>query len=191
MADTSERMKTRRIVTGIGLDGKSMFLSAASTPRSSEYESAPGFVASLVWATSPAPQVGESGMADPTESVESYVPETGATRCLIVSFPPDSIMMSADFDPAAFGRESAQIIPGLADRFEPDSPGMHTTDTVDYGVVLDGEIWLELDNQQETKVERHQVVVQQGTRHAWRNKSDRCTTMMFVLIGATRRQPQR
>ncbi|MCS0590863.1 cupin domain-containing protein, partial [Massilia norwichensis] len=77
------------------------------------------------------------------------------------------------------------------DRFEPDSPGMHTTDTVDYGVVLDGEIWLELDNQQETKVERHQVVVQQGTRHVWRNKSDRCTTMMFVLIGATRQQPQR
>ena len=97
-------------------------------------------------------------------------------------------MMAADFDPVAFGSECTEIIPGLAERFEPDHPGMHTTDTVDYGVVLDGEIWLELDGQQQTKVERQQIVVQQGTRHAWRNKSDKCTTMMFVLIGATRQQ---
>ena len=66
--------------------------------------------------------------------------------------------------------------------FEPD--GMHRTPTVDYGIVLDGEIWLELDEGRSALLRQHDVVVQNGTRHAWRNKSNRPATLAFVLIGA-------
>ena len=180
-------MKTRRIVTAVGPDGKSRFVDDAPVPRTTTFETAPGFTASMVWATSPVPEVGGVDFVDPTRSVASFVPDLAGTRCLIITFPPDSVMQSPEFEPAAFGQEMGQILPGLAERFEQDNPGMHTTDTVDYGIVLEGEIWLELDDGREEKIERHQVVVQQGTRHAWRNKSDRCTTMMFVLIGANRR----
>ena len=74
-------------------------------------------------------------------------------------------------------RSPALSIPGLAERFEPDNPVMHTTDTNDYGIVLDGEIWLELDDGRVQHLRQHDIVIQNGTRHAWRNKSDRPALM--------------
>jgi quercetin dioxygenase-like cupin family protein len=63
---------------------------------------------------------------------------------------------------------------------------MHKTNSIDYGVVLDGEICLELDDAQERQLQKHDVVVQNGNRHAWRNRSDKPATVLFVLIGAER-----
>jgi quercetin dioxygenase-like cupin family protein len=61
---------------------------------------------------------------------------------------------------------------------------MHTTPTVDYGIVLDGEIWLELDDDKTIHLKEHDIVVQNGTRHARRNKGGKPVTMAFILIGA-------
>jgi hypothetical protein len=105
---------------------------------------------------------------------------------MVVTFPPDSVMMSETFDPVAAGREYRENLPGLAEKFEADDPGMHRTDSVDYGIVLQGEIWLELDGGRQVHLKPHDTVIQNGTRHAWRNKSDAPTTMAFVLIGARR-----
>ena len=74
---------------------------------------------------------------------------------------------------------------GLADHFEKLDPAMHKTNTVDYAVVYDGEIWLELDNGETMHLKRGDVVVQNGTRHAWRNKGTRPVTMLFFFNGAT------
>ena len=63
---------------------------------------------------------------------------------------------------------------------------MHSTDSLDYGIVIDGDIWLELDDGVRTLLTTGDIAVQCGTRHAWRNKSDRPATMAFVLIGARR-----
>ena len=100
----------------------------------------------------------------------SYVPQQpGETRLMIVTFAPDSVMMS--IDPVAGFQEFAEHIPDLAAAMEPDSPGMHTTQTVDYGIVLEGEVWLELDDGKQVHLKPHDVVVQNGTRHAWRTKA--------------------
>lgn len=179
-------MKIRRVVTGIDADGKSTFLEDGPPPRTDDFASVPGFSSTLVWATPPTPKVGIGGGSDPTPRVESFVPETGATRLMIVTFPPDAVMMAADFDPAAAGLEYVEKVPGLAQTFEMDNPGMHTTNSVDYDMVLDGEIWLELDDGREVKLQRHDVAIQNGTRHAWRNKGTKPATMLFVLIGAHR-----
>jgi len=102
----------------------------------------------------------------------------------MVTFPPDSVMADPTFDGFAAGREHAEQSPGLVDFFEPDAPGMHTTPTIDYGIVLEGEIWLELDDGETVHLKKHDVIVQNATRHAWRNKSATSTKMAFVLIGS-------
>ena len=95
-------------------------------------------------------------------------------------------MQSPSFNGPAAAEENLKVVPGLAECFERENPGMHTTDTVDYGIVLDGEIWLELDDGRVQHLQKHDVVIQNGTRHAWRNKTERPTLMAFVLIGARR-----
>jgi quercetin dioxygenase-like cupin family protein len=69
---------------------------------------------------------------------------------------------------------------------EPGNPGMHTTDTVDYCVILAGEVWLELDDGALTCLRAGDTVVQNGTRHAWRNLGDEPVTMAVVMVGAQR-----
>jgi quercetin dioxygenase-like cupin family protein len=78
---------------------------------------------------------------------------------------------------------------GVLVRFTEQEPGavspMHRTETVDVGVVLDGETWLLLDDGSETRVGQGDVVVQRGTNHAWANRSDRPVRMVFVMIDGT------
>jgi len=173
----------RRVVTGHDETGASMVVQDGAAPRSDAFRHIPGMMSRLIWATDSAPTV-SSGTTDPTLSVTSIVPPRAGTRFLVVTFPPDSVFGAAGFDPAAAASENLAISPGLAELFEPD--GMHATPTVDYGIVLDGEIWLELDDGRAELLRRHDVVVQNGTRHAWRNKSDRSATLAFVLIGAAK-----
>jgi quercetin dioxygenase-like cupin family protein len=71
-------------------------------------------------------------------------------------------------------------------RFTETPPGsevpLHRTETVDVGVVLEGETWLLLDDGSETLVRTGDAVVQRGTRHGWANRSDRPVRMLFVMI---------
>jgi quercetin dioxygenase-like cupin family protein len=63
---------------------------------------------------------------------------------------------------------------------------MHTTDTVDYDIIIDGEITLEVDGGQSRVLKQEDNAVQYGAPHAWRNHSNKPTTLIFVLIGAKR-----
>jgi naringenin degradation protein FdeH len=78
---------------------------------------------------------------------------------------------------------------GVMVRFTEMAPGaaspMHRTETIDVGVVIDGETWLLLDDGSETRVGPGDAVVQRGTNHAWENRTDRPVTMLFVLIDGT------
>jgi quercetin dioxygenase-like cupin family protein len=65
-----------------------------------------------------------------------------------------------------------------------ESP-MHRTESLDVGVVLEGETWLLLDDGSETRVGVGDVVVQRATNHAWANRSDRPARMVFLMIDAT------
>ena len=62
---------------------------------------------------------------------------------------------------------------------------IHRTETVDVGVVLEGETWLLLDDGSETRVNAGDAVVQRGTNHAWANRTDRPVRILFVLIDGT------
>jgi len=77
-------------------------------------------------------------------------------------------------------------LPGLAEVIEPMNPGMHTTDTVDFDVVLSGEVYLELDDGAEVFLKPGDCVVQNGTRHAWHNRSSQNCVIAVALLGAER-----
>ena len=112
-----------------------------------------------------------------------YVPPTaGETRLFVITFAPDLVSASPGFDGAAAGQEAFAHMPELVRHFEPD--GTHRTDTVDYAFVLEGEIWLEVDEGDAVCLRPGDIVVQTGTRHAWRNKTDRTAKVAFVMIGA-------
>jgi quercetin dioxygenase-like cupin family protein len=94
--------------------------------------------------------------------------------------------MPEDLDLEAALVELGTKLPGLADVMEPDHPGMHTTDTVDLDLVVSGEVWLELDDGEEVHLRTGDCVVQNGTRHAWRNRSSEPAVLFVALLGATR-----
>ncbi len=178
-------MKIRRVITGRDSKGKSVFVENAHAPAQHDYVHIPGMTSVQLWSTSADPAIPGS-YSDPVAKIQSIVPGPGGTQFMIIAFPPDAVMMSPAFNPAAAGEESLKAAPGLAERFELDNPGMHTTDTVDYGIVLDGEIWLELDDGATQHLRKHDVIVQNGTRHAWRNRGTAVALVAFVLIGARR-----
>jgi mannose-6-phosphate isomerase-like protein (cupin superfamily) len=178
-------MGERRVVTGHDGAGKAVVVADGAPPRTVAPRSIPGMRSTLVWATEPGAPIALDG-GDGTAQVASFHPGPGGTRFLLFTFPPDTVYASPGYDAAAAGPESAEAFPGLAERFEPDAPGMHTTDTVDYGIVLQGEPELELDDGARTPLKPGDVVVQNGTRHAWRNPTDAPVVIAFVLVGADR-----
>ena len=115
---------------------------------------------------------------------DSVVPGPGGTSLHFVTFPPSSVFADSSFDGEAARSEALARLRGLADHFEKEDPAMHKTNTVDYAVVYEGEIWLELDDAKTVHLKRGDVVVQNGTRHAWRNKGTKPVTMLFFLNGA-------
>jgi mannose-6-phosphate isomerase-like protein (cupin superfamily) len=173
-------MRMRRVVTGHDKNGRSVVVSDGPIPRSREFSSLPGWVSRLPWATEAGERSNRTG-EDLTPMVTSLLPAPGGTRFIVLTFPPDTAMADPAFDPAAFDREQRADSPGIADLIEPD--GMHTTPTVDYGIVLQGEIVLELDDGHGTRLSTGDIVIQNGTHHGWRNRSDQPVTMAFVLVG--------
>jgi len=179
-------MKVKRVVTGRTEAGASVFVSVGDAPRTHDFEHIPGMSIAQLWATPAIPRLDREAAADPTQNQASIVPRPGGTQLMFVEFPPDQVMMSPSFEPAAAGAEQLRVAPGLAECFEIDHPGMHTTDTVDYGIVIKGEICLELDDGRVETLKAGDVVIQNGTRHAWRNRGNANALVAFVLIGAQR-----
>jgi hypothetical protein len=171
----------RRVVTGHDENGKSVVVSDGPVPRTREFTSLPGWVSAVPWATEPGEPVSRTG-EDPTPKIASLLPGPGGTRFIVLTMTPDTAMADPAFDPVAFDREQRADSPGIAELIGPD--GMHTTPTVDYGIVLQGEVVLELDDGRCTPLSAGDIVIQNGTRHGWRNRSDRPATVAFVLIGA-------
>lgn len=176
-------MNLTRIVTGHDQSGQADFKIIGKPHNSDPFEHTPGFSGACIWRTSPAPAI-EPTPRDETSVLRSVLPECGGTSALMVTFPPDDQVMNPDFNPQKAAMEFGERLPGLAESFEPDGSGYHATNTIDYGVVVEGEIVLDLGNGRERSLRQGDVVVQVGTRHAWRNRSTRPARMFFVLIGA-------
>src|SRR5262245_59216064 len=102
-------MKARRVVTGHS-GGKAVCVSDGPSPKAKVYNSVPGQASTILWATAPVPTVPNQGEA--VSATTGYVPVPGETRLMFVTFPPDSVMMSPSFDPAAAGAHRKSVVEG-------------------------------------------------------------------------------
>ena len=173
-------MEIRRIVTSYQPDGISGILEDSPVVPLSP-AALPGLDFYMLWAT----DEGRSLSSTP-DAPAPYWPGPGGTRFLVVRWAPADAAREAAGDSAMQLAEAQRQLPGLMDAFEVGEPGFHTSESIDYGVCLEGEMWLSLDDGHEARITPGTCVVQRATRHAWQNRSDRPAVMLFVLVGADR-----
>lgn len=170
-----------RVVTGHDAEGRAIVIEDGALPTVVEIAAIPGTVFHEVWATAATPAPIDNG-ADPTLAPLALPPPGNGTRIRFVDLPPDTaefLRTGADQMADAF----SQIGDRGASTVQTDSPHplMHRTETIDYGVVIEGEVTLILD-QGEVQLRPGSVVIQRGTNHAWANRSDKPSRMLFVLV---------
>ena len=175
-------MRVRRVVTGHDEKGRSVFASdTEEEPVTISHF--PGSAFHRLWGADKAPTFPDSGAPTPQPN---YFPPVGGFRFGLFTLPPANTPLPADFDLAAGMAEMEEKLPGMASHMEPADPGMHTTDTIDYEIVLSGEVVLELDDGAETVLHPGDTVIQNGTRHRWHNRGAEPAVLAVVLIGAHR-----
>ena len=170
----------RRIVTGHNAQGRSFFEQDGASPAQKTVAERPGYRVTNLWRTSP------SGTAHTPDSIVEHtgvLPPAGGTVVRIIDWPaePD--------DPAELRRlmdkTFASMYPDAHRDVKPgEHPGMHTTDTVDYAIVLEGEIVAIMD-EGETVMRQGDVLIQRGTAHAWATRSGKPVKVAFILIDAS------
>ena len=167
----------RRLVTGHGADGRSKVLFDGAAPNVKQR--AAGNASTLLWVTDESP-AGVSGAADRAAREIGVPPPRNGTIFRVAEFPPDvggevrdNEAVLRDF---GIGADVARGAP-------PRHPAIHRTRTIDYIVVLEGEIHLLLDDG-EVRLAAGDVVVQQGTNHAWINRGAATCRLAMVFVDA-------
>jgi mannose-6-phosphate isomerase-like protein (cupin superfamily) len=136
-----------------------------------------------LWGADQAPVFPDDG--GPTAQA-SFFPPVGGYRFAFLTVAPATGSAPAVLDREAALAETEEMLPGLLATVEPDNPGMHTTDTIDFEVVLSGEMILELDDGAEKVLRPGDTVVQNGTRHRWANRGTEPAVLAVFVVGAHR-----
>jgi mannose-6-phosphate isomerase-like protein (cupin superfamily) len=175
-------MRVRRVVTGHDRDGKAVFASDEHVDPLT-LQLIPGAEFHRLWGADQTPVFPDDG--GPTAQ-PSYFPPVCGYRFGLFTVPPGDAPYRADLDLQAALTEMNEKLPGMLDYVEPDNPGMHTTDTIDFEVVLSGEVILELDDGAEKVLRPGDTVVQNGTRHRWQNRGTQPAVLAVFITGAHR-----
>jgi mannose-6-phosphate isomerase-like protein (cupin superfamily) len=172
----------RRIVTGHDEAGRAIIQADAPAERVQVIGSA-GPTFHEIWNTRTSPAPIDRAGGEPYEERITLAPPPGGTRIRVLDIPPET----AEFERidaatarehfAEIGAAGASTHGGTASRH----PFMHRTESVDYGIVLEGEITLLLD-EGETTVRAGDIVIQRGTNHGWANRSGKNCRIAFILI---------
>jgi mannose-6-phosphate isomerase-like protein (cupin superfamily) len=174
-------MDVRRVVTGHDASGHSVFVSD-ETVSPDQPLLLPGAEFHQLWGGDTTPSFPDDGSKP---SYTTYFPPVGGFRFGMLTLPAgEAAPMADDFDLAAAVADAEAKIPGLLGYMDPSDPGMHATDTIDFEVVLDGTMVLELDDGAEVTLRPGDTVVQNGTRHRWRNPGPGIARMAVFFCGA-------
>ena len=171
----------RRVVTGHTAEGKSCFLHDGPAPHVYQRSAGSSIVTEL-WDTSTTP-ASNRGDADPTDRPFRLPPPRNGSVFRVISYPPDSERRASLEAERASTHDDGTGRAGALDRSNARHPGFHKTNSIDYAIVLSGEIWA-LMEEGETLLRAGDVLVQRGTNHAWSNRAAEPAVLAFVLIDA-------
>lgn len=173
----------RRIVTGTNASGRSYIMEDGESPAVLTMEARPGYRNSNLWRT-----LGADVSVDAPDSITQHqgvLPPKAGTVLRVIDIPPESK------DPEERRKQTAAVFAAMFPDATRDEhklerhPGMHITDTIDYAILLQGELVAIMD-EDETVMRAGDILIQRGTNHAWANRSTSIARIAFVLIDATR-----
>jgi len=168
----------RRVITQNDAHGKSYILVDGPTPAVKEVPSRPGYRVSNLWRTTEAPA--QIHAEDSITEHHGVLPPKNGNVIRIIDYPAEPQ------DPLELKRQQdatfASLYPDAGHDLKPgDHPGMHITETVDYAVMLFGEMTAILEKE-ETILRAGDILIQRGTNHAWANRSGQPARILFVLV---------
>lgn len=166
----------RRVITGHDENGTAIVTLDTPAPNA-RVRAANGLISTLLWVEDDTP-ADNSGDTDKADRDIGVSPPDGGSVFRVVEFPPEesgNIFSNASMK-AELGLDADD---GTASRH----PGMHRTRSVDYAIILSGEIHMLLDDS-EVHLKAGDTIVQRGTNHAWVNRSEAPCRIAFVLIDA-------
>ena len=178
-----EIKRFRRIITGHDAQGRSVILSDDVSPHVMPIMDEPNFAVTDFWKTAVTPaDNGTQTSEDPCRLPIQVAPSANGSVFRVVQFPPDK-----DWAAKAAAMGGAVPIDETAKAAHTGGTvrhaHMHRTRSIDYAIVLSGEIWAVMD-EGETKMTAGDVLIQRGTNHAWANRSNAPCVVAFVLIDA-------
>ncbi len=172
----------RRVITGHDKDGKAIVLSDGMAPVVKINPLRPGYRGTEIWKTSEMPATITAIEDDPTLGPRGLYPPPNGTLIRVTELAPESEElrnMSPERVRSVFETAGA----GAASTYKPGArhPLMHRTETIDYAIVLEGEITLLLDDQ-DVVLKAGDIVIQRGNNHSWSNRSNKICRMLYILV---------
>lgn len=173
-------MDVRRVVTGHDANGRAVIVRDEYVPPITAVLS-PGVEWHNLWGADAPPNFPDDGSMP---FAGRYFPPMGAFRFIFFSIPPED--RSSPPDDLDFESALAEVddkLPGLTEYLEAEAPGMHTTASIDYGIVLSGAATMELDDGATVTLGPGDTYIQNGTRHRWSNSGDVPAVLARTLVG--------
>jgi hypothetical protein len=187
--ETSKRVPLRRVVTGFDETGKSVV--AQDGVCDFILDKSPAWIVTDLWQTTDNPDA-DALMEETCTNDISLMPPSGGSVFRVVQFAPDKDYMGKWDADAAFASVGHNTNDG-GNRVSDEAAGktgrpkgMHQTDTVDYAIVMSGEIWLVMD-EGEILLKSGDILVQRATNHGWSNRGDSPALVAFVLLDQPRK----
>ena len=177
-------MSVRRVVTGHDENGKAIVVSDGDVTNIVRPAHRPGVAIHNVWRLDSAP-ARVFGPQDTTTGTIGLLPPANGSVFRVIEFPPEKDWIDdvdADAAKAAWDSIGAGHVGDRSDAAP--HPLMHRTETVDFALCLEGEIYLVLDDS-DVQIKAGDTVIQRGTNHAWSNRSNAVCRMIFVLVDGT------
>ncbi|MBB6305061.1 cupin domain-containing protein [Rhizobium leucaenae] len=168
--------RIRRVITGHDRRGRSVIVSDDASPHATPFMGMSNFAVTDLWKSGSTPAENGAGTAsDPCGLPIVVAPPNGGSVFRVTQFPPEK-----DWHSEIAGAGDALRLGPVGNNRHPH---MHRTQTLDYAIVVSGEIWVMMD-EGETRLSAGDVVIQRGTRHAWANRSEKPCVVAFVMIDA-------
>ena len=178
-----ESKAVRRVVTGHDKDGNAIIQEDGAVPRVQQVGGAIGPMFHEVWNTRATPAPIDAASGEPAEEGIVLAPPANGTRIRVLDIPPegDGIRNMTPEEAAAHFAEIGAGAASNAAKAGAKHALMHRTETIDYGIVIEGELVLIMD-EGETTVRAGDIIVQRGTNHGWANRTNSNCRICFVLI---------